>query len=129
MVFLELFNQKKQLEQQTERLDKKVAEFLETNRQLEETNNKLEELSNIDALTGLANRRRFETFLAFEWKRAEREAQPLSVILADIDFFKAFNDNRGHLAGDLCLKTVAGVMASTVGRPMALVARFGGRNS
>jgi len=93
---------------------------------LEEANQKLERLSFLDGLTNIANRRRFDEFLHIEWRRAAREAAPLSVILADIDFFKAYNDTYGHEAGDEILKKVAGALAVTVNRPADLVARYGG---
>jgi len=93
---------------------------------LEEANAKLERLSFLDGLTNIANRRRFDEFLHIEWRRAAREAAPLSVILADIDFFKAYNDTYGHEAGDEILKKVAGALAAMLNRPADLVARYGG---
>jgi diguanylate cyclase (GGDEF)-like protein/PAS domain S-box-containing protein len=91
-----------------------------------EVHDRLVELSSIDGLTGIANRRRFDEGLASEWKRAVRRASPLSLIIADIDHFKLFNDRYGHLAGDDCLKRVAQVFSSLAARPADLVARFGG---
>ncbi len=93
---------------------------------LEEANQKLERLSFLDGLTNLANRRRFDEFLQIEWRRAVRDAAPFSVILTDIDFFKAYNDTYGHEAGDEILKRIAGTLAATVNRPADLVARYGG---
>jgi diguanylate cyclase (GGDEF)-like protein/PAS domain S-box-containing protein len=86
----------------------------------------LEGLSNTDGLTELANRRRFDDFLDREWRRALRDRSPLSLILMDIDFFKEFNDNYGHLAGDDCLRRVAAILGETAQRPGDLVARYGG---
>lgn len=94
--------------------------------QLKEMNQTLLRLSSLDGLTGIANRRRFEEFLDLEWKRAVREATPLSLIMVDIDFFKTYNDTYGHQAGDKCLKQVANVFSSTLHRPGDLVARYGG---
>ncbi len=86
----------------------------------------LVELSTTDGLTELANRRRFDEFLDREWRRSMRDQSPLSLILMDIDFFKEYNDHYGHLAGDDCLKHVAGILGRMVQRPGDLVARYGG---
>jgi diguanylate cyclase (GGDEF)-like protein len=86
----------------------------------------LERLTTTDGLTGIANRRRFDAFLESEWSRARRSQKPLSLIMLDIDFFKAFNDHYGHLAGDDCLRQVAQCLADGVRRPADLVARYGG---
>ncbi len=86
----------------------------------------LENLSATDGLTGIPNRRQFDEFLAREWRRAVRSQLPLSLIMMDIDYFKAFNDCYGHLAGDDCLRQVAQVLATGARRPADLVARYGG---
>ncbi len=86
----------------------------------------LVDLSTTDGLTELANRRRFDEFLEREWRRGLREESALSLILMDIDFFKEYNDHYGHLAGDDCLRHVAGVLGRLVQRPGDLVARYGG---
>lgn len=86
----------------------------------------LVDLSTTDGLTGLANRRRFDEFLEREWRRSVREESALSLIFMDIDFFKEYNDHYGHLAGDDCLRHVAGVLGRLVQRPGDLVARYGG---
>ena len=95
-------------------------------RELAEVNAKLRELSEIDGLTGIANRRRFDFAYAREFRRALRERQPLGLILADIDHFKQYNDHYGHLAGDQCLKQIAKTLAQNVMRPGDLLARYGG---
>jgi two-component system chemotaxis family response regulator WspR len=79
-----------------------------------------------DPLTGLANRRHFDQTLASEWDRAARGKHPLAVIMIDIDHFKAFNDSRGHAAGDECLKAVAKALRGHCARPGDLVCRWGG---
>jgi diguanylate cyclase (GGDEF)-like protein len=86
----------------------------------------LENLSSIDGLTGIANRRRFDRFLDLEWRRATRTKTLLSLIMMDIDYFKKYNDNYGHFAGDDCLKKVADVLQNTIKRKTDLVARYGG---
>ncbi len=86
----------------------------------------LQELLSTDALTGIANRRRFDAALEREWRRATREHLPLSLLMIDVDHFKAFNDHCGHQRGDECLRQVARVLVDTVGRPGDLVARYGG---
>src|SRR5262249_61721576 len=92
-------------------------ELLRVPHELQEANVQLQRLSAQDALTGVANRRSFETHLAYEWSRAAREQTPLSLIMVDIDFFKAFNDHYGHPHGDECLKQVAQALAAPLKRP------------
>lgn len=87
---------------------------------------RLRELSATDALTLVANRRTFDEALEREWHRAMRSNLPVSLVMADIDFFKAFNDVYGHVAGDACLQQVAAAIAAGVQREGALVARYGG---
>ena len=85
----------------------------------------LEQLATRDGLTGLANRRCFDDTLQAEWSRALRQRQPLSLLMVDVDNFKAFNDANGHLGGDECLKRIATAVASEM-RANDLVARYGG---
>ncbi|CAD5929177.1 diguanylate cyclase [Planktothrix agardhii] len=94
--------------------------------QLHQVNQELENLANLDGLTQVANRRRFDLILEQEWLRLRREKLPLSMVLADIDYFKLYNDTYGHLAGDDCLKQVARALRQTLKRPADLVARYGG---
>lgn len=83
-------------------------------------------LANTDVATALANRRRLDETLASEWSRASRAGTPLSLLLIDIDFFKTFNDEYGHPAGDRCLRRVAQVIQDAARRPQDLACRFGG---
>jgi diguanylate cyclase (GGDEF)-like protein/PAS domain S-box-containing protein len=86
----------------------------------------LEKLATTDALTGLANRRRFDDHLATEVARAARNGEPLSLVLCDVDNFKRYNDLYGHPRGDGCLIAVARVLDGLVRRPADLAARYGG---
>lgn len=86
----------------------------------------LAELSLKDALTGVANRRRFDELLDREWGRAERQSSSLALLFIDVDNFKAYNDHYGHQAGDDCLRAVAFVLADAGRRQSDLVARYGG---
>ncbi|EJF71613.1 diguanylate cyclase [Pseudomonas sp. Ag1] len=86
----------------------------------------LSELAATDALTGLANRRTLDQRLRLEWDRAQRSAEPLTVLMIDVDHFKAFNDRHGHQGGDEALRTVAQVIEGNIRRPADLAARYGG---
>jgi len=86
----------------------------------------LEALVRQDPMTGVANRRALTEALASEWQRAARSNDPLSVLMIDVDHFKAFNDRYGHLAGDDCLRKVAKALTRTATRATDLVARYGG---
>jgi two-component system cell cycle response regulator len=80
----------------------------------------------LDQVTGIANRRHFDTFLEKEWQRAIRSAQPLSLVALDVDHFKQYNDTFGHAAGDACLQKVAQALQAHAMRPTDLAARYGG---
>lgn len=86
----------------------------------------LAQLASQDGLTGIANRRTFDEVLVREWRRAMRAEMPLSLLLVDIDCFKALNDSQGHQRGDDCLREVASVLRGTVRRASDLAARYGG---
>ena len=87
---------------------------------------RLTELASVDALTGLANRRTFDAILSAEWDGRNASDAPLSLILIDIDRFKAFNDTYGHLAGDACLELVAATVRNAAPVSQDHVARYGG---
>lgn len=105
---------------------KMQAQLQIMNTQLEKNNRELQRLSSMDGLTGLANRRQFDETLDTEWLRAMRTETALSLLFADIDFFKRYNDSYGHQAGDEALKQVARILRQTVHRPADLVGRYGG---
>jgi diguanylate cyclase (GGDEF)-like protein/PAS domain S-box-containing protein len=93
---------------------------------LSELNRQLEALARLDGLTGLMNRRAFDETLKMEVRQSARTGAPLSLLLIDVDRFKAFNDAYGHPAGDACLRTVANVLARSTHRPLDWCARYGG---
>jgi len=86
----------------------------------------LEQLALMDSLTEIANRRRFNEHFNLEWRRSQRSAVPLSLMMIDVDHFKRFNDTFGHAAGDIVLKRIAKTIQSQLKRPGDLVARYGG---
>jgi diguanylate cyclase (GGDEF)-like protein len=94
--------------------------------QLESANRELERFATMDYLTQVANRYRFDRYTDREWLRLTREQLPISLILCDLDFFKAYNDTYGHQAGDQCLKQVAEAIKNCARRPADLAARYGG---
>jgi len=111
------------LESHTESLQQQVASRTE---ELRRANRELARQSGTDGLTGLANRRLFDSTLKDEWARAQREQRPLGLLMLDIDHFKLYNDSYGHLSGDECLRQVAEIMAQHARRPGDLAARYGG---
>ncbi len=106
--------------------DELLEELKIVHAELEQSHRELQKLSCMDGLTGIANRRHFDTYFSQEWLRALREKIPTSLILADIDFFKYYNDNYGHQAGDECLRIIAQALADVLQRPGDLAARYGG---
>jgi diguanylate cyclase (GGDEF)-like protein/PAS domain S-box-containing protein len=89
-------------------------------------NRVLSEVAARDDLTGIANRRAFNRAIASEGSRHTRSSRDLSLLMIDVDFFKAYNDHYGHLAGDACLKTIAAAIRQAVRRDADLAARYGG---
>ncbi len=111
------------LKDNEQRLEARVTERTVA---LETANHRLRALSRTDGLTAIANRRRFDEVLANEWARSQRTGEPLALAMIDIDGFKAYNDHFGHLAGDDCLRSVAGVLVQCAQRGTDMVARYGG---
>ncbi|WP_069999772.1 GGDEF domain-containing response regulator [Cellulosilyticum sp. I15G10I2] len=121
-IFLELARQAVLLKEKAAQLEQKLKEVLE----LQKKNGELLSLSNHDGLTGVPNRRNFDQYIEISFKTGIREKMPLSVIMIDIDYFKAYNDTYGHIKGDDCLIGVAKEIAASVNRPGDFVARYGG---
>lgn len=103
-----------------------VKARVRTHVQLKIRTDMLEQLAMVDGLTGIANRRSFNENLDHEWKRAARSSRLVSLIMMDIDHFKAYNDNYGHGAGDDSLQRVAMALHSVLQRPSDMIARYGG---
>lgn len=103
-----------------------ITERKDTEQKLIELQKQLEELSFKDGLTGVFNRRIFDSVIEVEWANAKRNRQPLSLIMLDIDYFKQYNDYYGHIQGYECLKRVANVLACVATRSRDLFARYGG---
>jgi two-component system, cell cycle response regulator len=93
---------------------------------LKRANLRLTYQANIDSLTQISNRRRFDEYINQEWSRCAREREYLSLILCDVDYFKAYNDTYGHQAGDNCLYEVAQGIEKAVKRPADVAFRYGG---
>ena len=123
MVSLENAHLYEQLKEYSRTLEEKVAK---RTAELKASNSELERLTRVDGLTGIANRRHFDSTLQAEWVRMAREGEPLSLILLDIDYFKPYNDTYGHQQGDDCLVDIANVLATHARRIPDLAARYGG---
>lgn len=103
-----------------------ISEHKKAEQELVRLHKELEAFAVKDGLTGVWNRRRFDSILDIEWASARRSGQPLSLILLDVDFFKQYNDRYGHGQGDECLKSVARTLELAATRPRDMVARVGG---
>lgn len=95
-------------------------------RQLDTAAMRLQHSRRHDDLTDLANRLFFDEFLDQEWRRCRRDQHPITLCLADLDFFKAYNSRQGREQGDACLQRVATILAATIKRPADLAARYSG---
>ena len=114
--YMNLRNHKKRLEEEVRKQTRKLSE----------ANAVLEKLSMQDGLTQLSNRRCFDTHIQNEWARGMRSQTSLSLLFFDVDHFKMYNDLYGHIAGDECLKKIAGILQQSISRPGDLAARYGG---
>jgi diguanylate cyclase (GGDEF)-like protein len=103
-----------------------ASQLGERERELRASNNQLSVLASLDALSGLANRRGFDSRLGFEWVRAEHSGHSLTLMMIDIDHFKLFNDTYGHLEGDACLRHVGETLAAIADQVTGFAARYGG---
>jgi diguanylate cyclase (GGDEF)-like protein len=121
-IFKDLHIQKRIIERQAEELEYKVRELTE----VQEEKDRLENLSMEDALTKIYNRRGVDKLLAMHWKNCVRYELPISVIMLDLDNFKTYNDNYGHIEGDVVLKNISAALRDTMYRPEDFVGRYGG---
>ena len=111
---------------ESEKLQEEIKIREKAQRELEKLNKELVILSEIDGLTGVPNRRRFDECFNIEWNKSEVYSDPISLLLIDIDYFKEYNDHYGHLAGDEVIKTIAEALNNVVKRSTDFFARYGG---
>ncbi len=121
-VFIQIYKQKKQIEEQKKLLEEKIEELIK----MQETNYFLEHIALEDALTKVSNRRNFDKMLNVFWRSCRREGKLLSMLMIDIDYFKNYNDLYGHIKGDECLVRVAKAIEQSIRRPGDFLARYGG---
>ncbi len=103
-----------------------AAQLGERERELLAANDRLTVMASHDMLSGLANRRGFQSRLDFEWFKAQQTGEQLSLLMIDVDHFKLFNDTYGHLEGDTCLSRLGEVLAGTANQTRGFAARYGG---
>ena len=103
-----------------------TARLIERERQLVATNARLTVIASIDMLSGLANRRGFQSRLDFEWMKAQQHGSELSLLMIDVDHFKLFNDSYGHPEGDVCLARLGETLAGIAAETMGFAGRYGG---
>lgn len=123
---LTIQRQRYQLIAQNQRLQEEIQERQRVEQALRQANLQLKRLAALDGLTQISNRRRFDEYLAAEWQQAAQNQTALTLMLCDVDCFKAYNDHYGHQAGDLGLQRVADTIQTTLEHPSDLVARYGG---
>lgn len=120
------YHSKELLKKSHSMLEDIVKENKDINQKLENANNQLRELALIDELTGIANRRSFRNFIDLAYEALDKDNMNFSVIMIDIDYFKEYNDNYGHIEGDKVLIAVANEINSVISNPLEFVARWGG---
>ena len=103
-----------------------AAQLIERERELVATNERLTVIASIDMLSGLANRRGFQSRLDFEWMKAQQHGSALSLLMIDVDHFKLFNDSYGHPEGDVCLARLGETLAGIAAETMGFAGRYGG---
>jgi diguanylate cyclase (GGDEF)-like protein len=103
-----------------------AARLIERERELVATNDRLTVIASIDMLSGLANRRGFQSRLDFEWMKAQQCSAELSLLMIDVDHFKLFNDTYGHPEGDVCLSRLGETLAGIAAQTMGFAGRYGG---
>jgi diguanylate cyclase (GGDEF)-like protein len=104
----------------------RVLARVKTQLRLKQATDELRRTATTDALTGIANRRKFDELLEREWLRAQRSGEPVSLLMIDVDHFKLYNDLYGHPKGDVCLQHVTRALLGVCTRPADVVARYGG---
>lgn len=114
------------MQQMQQVIEQQTQELVSLNQDLQAANAKLKELASIDDLTQLLNRRSFNHWLKQKWHYHLRYKKPLSLLICDVDYFKAYNDTYGHLAGDRCLMVIAQALQEAIRFSSDMVARFGG---
>lgn len=114
------------LQVQNQQLQQEIQQRQQAEAKLQKANAQLKRLATLDSLTEVANRHRFDEYFKMVWRIARREQWVLSLILCDVDYFKLYNDTKGHQAGDKCLYQVAQAIKQVAKRPADLVARYGG---
>jgi len=112
--------------QESEKLSNEITERIKTQNELELLNERLSHMSYVDALTEIPNRRSFVDYIQREISRSKRLKEQMAVLIVDIDYFKEYNDNYGHVEGDYCLKQVASLLKKALKRDIDFVARYGG---
>ncbi|WP_284615109.1 GGDEF domain-containing protein [Aquabacterium humicola] len=117
---------KQAVDARTGELNDRLQELARRNEELRAAKDRLDRLANTDELTGLANRRHFDAVLQRELARLRRIEGVLSLVMLDVDHFKAYNDHYGHAQGDACLQAIARLLADAARRPADTAARFGG---